>query len=1001
MLRRFLVISALVLCNALHASAGGPAYVAGAGFDRAVKGQPLTWASGNVRYYTDRGDLSPILSGGQADVLVADVFTRWTGVPGVALTATLAGHLAEDVSSANVVGFPDGTYSIPDDIQPGALTTPVGIVYDLDGQVTDALLGEGAGGADFCFTNAAYGEPDNFSSDAHLIHALVVINGICLADTSQLSDVRYRLTRTLGRVLGLGWSQANPNVITRKPPPLPDDFEGFPLMHFLDPVGCTPISVCYPDAEVPKMDDRASLGRLYSANPATARIHGNVYFTDSSGNALQAMQGVNVVARRMESGQPSRQSVVTSVSGFAFRGNAGNPVNGLVDAQGQPFDYFGSDDPAVEGAFDLAGLEIPDGSSAKYQLTVEALEPNWAERVGPYAPSQVAPSGSFNPMIVTLQPGADIAQDVLMLNSAVAQRDPASGSTYANPVKVPQGGGWGAWISGYGVADWLQFTAQANRTASVTATAVDESGKPTQAKLMPVIGIWQLSDQGGGPAPAATTSAFNTLVRGMTRLDAQFSAGGSFRVGVADYRGDGRPDYSYFASILYSDSVTPQRISLQGGPATLHGLGFHPGLRVSMGAANGTVLSVSANDLQTALPAGIQDGTASLVVDDPASGGFSQMIDAVTYGASATDLLVLLQGAEPATPVGAEAANPIRVRVVAADGTTPVNGATVAWTTTNGVSLSVCGGASSCSAFSDEAGVASTQVTPTVTGASTITATLAPASYTPPQSKQATVVGTESALDLAAIAPIKWVGQGATVDVQLTVRVLNMGEPKNDVGINFRVAKGVGGLTSGTGITSDAGYASTTVHLVNHTSDVQVTACIAPNNSPCQTFTLFATPTSRWTLENVSGSVQVIPVDQLFQPLVLRVTDGASPSNPVMGVNLIFDVTLARIPKDNGHPGGGEGGGGGGNGMPVILGTYQMQAATAEGGLASIVPTVGDVQGYCDVLIAVAGGTVSAQFHLQVVQTVGGGQQGNGRGRDRRFDSGEEQRGQERRVVER
>ena len=857
MFRRLLVITALVLCNALPAGAGGPAYVAGSGFDSAVKGQSVTWTGGSLQYFTDQGDLSPILSGGQADVLVADVLTHWTGVPGVALTATLAGHLAEDVSGANVVGFPDGTYSIPNDIQPGALTTPVGIVYDADGQVTDALLGEGAGGLDNCFTNAAYGGPDNFSSDAHLTHALVVINGVCIADTSKLPDIRYRVTRTLGRVLGLGWSQANPNVITRKPPPVPDDFKGFPLMHFLDPVGCLPISVCFPDAEVPKMDDRAALGRLYPGNPSTARIHGNVFFTDASGNAVQAMQGINVVARRMESGQPSRLWVAASVSGFAFRGSAGNPVNGFLNAEGLPFDFFGSDDLATEGAFDLAGLEIPNGTdSVKYQLNVEGLEANWAQGVGPYAPAQVAPSGSFTPVIITVQPGSDVAQDVLMLGSAVAHTDPASGSTYANPANLPQGGGWGAWISGYGVTDWLQLTAQANRTASVTATAVDESGRPTQTKMMPVIGIWQLSDQSGGPAPAATTSAFNTAVPGMSRLDAQFSAGGSFRVGVADFRGDGRPDYFYFGSILYSDSVTPPRMSLQGGPATLHGLGFHPGLQVNVGPTHSAVLTVSANDLQATLPGGVLDGAATVVVNDPVSGGFSQMIDAVTYGAAATDLLVMLQGVEPATAVGAEAANPIRVRVVAADGTTPVHGATVAWSTTNGANLSVCGGASSCSVLSDQAGVATTQVTPTLTGASTITATLAPLSYTPPQSKQTTVVGTESALDLAAVAPTKWVGQGATLDVPLTVRVLNMGEPQNNVHINFRVAKGVGGLTSGTGTTSNTGFASTTVHLANHSGDVQVTACVAPNNVPCQTFTLFATPTSRWTLENVSGSVR-------------------------------------------------------------------------------------------------------------------------------------------------
>jgi hypothetical protein len=144
-------------------------------------------------------------------------------------------------------------------------------------------------------------------------------------------------------------------------------------------------------------------------------------------------------------------------------------------------------------------------------------------------------------------------------------------------------------------------------------------------------------------------------------------------------------------------------------------------------------------------------------------------------------------------------------------------------------------------------------------------------------------------------------------------------------------------------------------------------------------------------------------VGQPFQPLVLRITDGASPSNPVMGVNLIFDVTLARIPKDNGGPpgGGDDGGGGGGNGMPVILGTYETQAATADGGLVSMVPTVGNVQGYCDVLIAATGGPVTVQFHLQVVQTMGGAQQGKGRGGVQRFNAGDGPRGQARRVVER
>jgi len=971
--RRFLALGAFLAAISAVAFAGGPAFVAGAGFDPPVKGRPITWANGTVQYYTDQGDLSPVLSGGQADLFVADVVTRWSSIPGAAITVTQTGHLAEDVNGTNTTGNPDGTYSIPADIQPGAVSTPVGIVYDYDGQVTDALLGEGAGSASLCFFNTVFGGPDAFSFDAHIVHALIVINGVCATDPSRFPDLRYRLARTLGRVFGLGWSQANPNVITRNPVPVSDDLEGFPLMHFLDPDGCVPISACYPDADIPKMDDRASLSRLYPAAPTAARIHGSVYFADASGNPTQPMQGVNVVARRIESGQPSRKSAVTSVSGFAFRGDAGNPVNGYVDIKGQPCDFFGSNDPVLEGAFDLAGLEIPDGSSsANYQLSVEGLDANWAMGAGPYAPYQVAPSGSFTPMIVTVQRVTDVMQDIFMQQSAVAGTHPGNGATYTNPARLPEGGAWGAWISGYGDADWFQFSAKANRTASVSATALDEAGKPAQSKLMPVIGIWQLSDRSGNPAPAATPIAFNTVSPGMTRLDAQFTADDIYRVGIADLRGDGRPDYFYTATLLYSDTVTPSRVGLSGGPVILHGLGFNPALQLTTGVASGAVLETGANDLTAVLPHASQDGPASLVVSDPATGGFSQMTDALTYGAAASDKLLALQNTEPSTPIGAEAPNAIRVRAVAADGITPVAGATIAWSTTNGATLSACGGAATCSVLTDESGIASTGVTPMATGTNTITAALAPASYNPPQAKQATVTGTKSALDIGAIAPTKWVAQGATVDIPLTVRVLSQGTPQIGATVNFRVSKGAATLSSATSTTDNSGYASTSAHVSNHSADAQITACVAPNNSPCQTFTLFATPASKWALNLVSGSSQVVPVGQPFQPLLLRATDGSAASDPVIGMPFVFDVTLMRLPKGDGGGGGGDDGHGGGNGTPVILGTYQVQSVSDTNGLAGIVPTLGSVNGYCDVMIAVAAGPATMQFHLQALTPMPG-----------------------------
>ncbi len=562
------------------AAAGDPKYIAGVSyFDSGTVGVPLTWAQGAVTYYTDQGNLSPILPGAGADALVADAISQWTSIPTAAVAATHAGQLAEDVSGINVFVNSDGTITMPADIMPTAVSTPVGIVYDYDGSVTNALLGQGAGDPINCFSDAVFGGLDNLGTNATFLHALIVINGNCAQTSTQLPDVEYHLVRVLGQVLGLDWSQLNLNVITDVPPPTPDDYTGFTIMHALDSISCVPISLCYSDNNLinpyqPKMDDQAALSRLYpvtSQNVAnfpgkqifsgtTTRIHGSVYFVDAAGQSAQGMQGVNVVARWINpaTGLPSGAYAAASVSGFLFCGNAGNTVTGFNDSTGLPFNRFGSGDPSLEGFFDLAGLQIPNGAStAQYQLTVEPLDPVLSETVGPYGPAQVQPSGAIQPITVTVSLGSDVQQDILMQNSAVLSPAWFDPTTYASPAILPSGGDWMATLGSYGEADYFWFNAQTNRTLSVIVTALDDSGNLSQNKAQPVIGMWALSDPGVYPAPANTSSAFNTIYAGETRLDAQLFQTTSFRVGISDYRGDGRPDYHYHARILYGDTVTP------------------------------------------------------------------------------------------------------------------------------------------------------------------------------------------------------------------------------------------------------------------------------------------------------------------------------------------------------------------------------------------------------------------------------------------------------------
>ncbi len=966
------------------AIAGNPRYVAGASyFNPVVKGQPLTWDSGQVSYFTDQGDLSLLLPHSAADALVADSFSRWTGIPTVALAAIQAGQLAEDVNGSNVTVDSLGNVSVPADIQLTATARPVAVVYDFDGTVTDALLGAGAGLSSNCFTNAAFGGADNFGAGAHFAHALVVVNGNCAQSSSDIPELQYRLVRVLGQVLGLGWSQLNSNVLTGKPqPPSAADRAGFPLMHPLDPLYCVPISRCYPSPDQPREDDRASLSRLYPVTSQnlgsfpsktiftdnTARVYGSVYFADDTGIASQPMQGVNVIARFVDpvTNQPSRQYAVSSVSGFLFRGNAGNPVTGFVDAIGNALDRFGSDDTSLEGYFDISGLDIPSGAtSGTYEITVEGLDPLWSQDVGPYAPWQVQPSGGASPIRVTVSRGGAVKQDIFLVGGATDVIDTREPDSFNSPLPVPPGGDWTGSLSGYGDSDYFWLGARANRTLSVEVTALDDAGSPTVGKARPVIGMWSLSAPLGSAPAAYTATAFNSSLIGLNRLDVQLFQSGDFRVGIADERGDGRPDYRYSARILYANSVLPARIPVGGtNPMTIDGLGFRPGMNVSVGSANAPVLASTSTQI-IGIPPSLPDGQYTLTLSDPLTGGSSIMTDVLTVGAGPGDTLLQVQGANGPTPAGTMAANPFVVAVVASDGITPVAGATVVFSSSPAAHLSACAGASTCTVLSDETGQAATRMTPPLAGAYTMTASLAPASYAPAQSVQTTLSAVASSLDIASVNPRLWLPVGASADIPITAQLVSNGSPLSGGTIVFTVSSGVGTLSNATAVTDSTGSARTTLQVQNLAMQVQVSACVSPGNSPCATERVYAVASTDIQLRAVAGSAQLIPAGQSFQPIVVRATDSSSPPNPLLSATVDFSGIVLRPDSDVYREPVSESGSGT-TAMPVILGTWHIAVPTDMNGLASIVPSPGSLTGPVEIEVTATTGTTALQlFELE------------------------------------
>jgi len=308
--------------------------------------------------------------------------------------------------------------------------------------------------------------------------------------------------------------------------------------------------------------------------------------------------------------------------------------------------------------------------------------------------------------------------------------------------------------------------------------------------------------------------------------------------------------------------------------------------------------------------------------------------------------------------------------VLASDGITPVAGATVGWSATNGAKLSTCGGASSCSAISDESGIASTWITPAATGNASIIATLAPGVYSPAQSVTATMTATSSSLDIGVATPYLWIAQGASLSVPLGAWVMSLGVPQSGVTVNFVITQGSGSLSSGSAVTNNSGYASDTLTLTNFTANVQLKVCVAPGNAPCQIIYGNAVAATMLNLQAVSGAGQV--VTGAFQPLTVRVTDSSTPPNPILGASVLFQSTLVRPAGSNltlapGDPSVNP------TGMPVILSVNQSSVLSNTNGLASLTPSVGSFTGSLEIEIQVsAGGTAVLQDELEAFPSVGG-----------------------------
>jgi hypothetical protein len=878
------------------ALAGGPKYVAGVSyFNPAALGQPIHWAGGQVNYYVDQGPLNSAVSNQQATAMVDAAAALWSAVSTAGVTLVDKGPLNEDVSGSNIaVAAGSSQIAQPSDVTPSATSYPLGVIYDADGSVIDAIFGATTSQPDSCQNNGVLVWMDNLNSDATIAHGIILLNGRCATSPDLLTMMSYELERAFGRILGLDYAQVNPGALQSGEA---GGTQGWPVMQPLSGVCTASGGICIPSPAQLRYDDIAALNRMYPITAqnlanfpgkqitaaSTISIRGTLAFRTGVG-----MQGVNVVARPLDAnGNPLYQYTVSSVSGATFNGKHGNPITGWKDANGNPLSMWGSNDPAMQGYFDLSGIPLPPGvTTANYQVTFEAINPLYilTDSVGPYIDGQPSPSGTMQTIQVpAMSAGGSQALTVTVADSAAGGYQDAIG-TQAAPRMLPASGLWCGRLSQVGQSDWFSFPVRGRRTFTVVTQALDETGAPTELKAMPSIGVWD-GFAPVGATPVGAGPGMNGRATGESWLQVTSSADDLVRIGIADQRGDGRPDYAYNGWVLYADTVQPQRLPASGGPIVIHGMGFRLADTVLVGGQPALVTSISPNEITAIAPAAASGvtGSVDVEVDDlPIFYASAVVSGGVSYNSGTGDALTLLTAPMNTVPVGTPL--PFTVTALGSD-LTPAGGVTVVYAVTSGTATLACG-LPVCSVTATGDGRATMNVT-----AADGTWSIVTASLTNGSSLQARFAGGTSPV-LASLTPQLSLAAGATITWTVQALVLSNGAPMGGQTVAWQTAgSGIVSLGSAAAITTASGIATRqlTVGPLAEGQTATINACLN-GTSQCISFTAFGARPEYASLSAVSGTAQSLPVQGTPGQITLRLLD--TDGNPMAGGPVAFYQAL-------------------------------------------------------------------------------------------------------------